>query len=190
MKTGCRRFTLVELLVVIAIIAVLAGLLLPALAGAREHAKRTRAQTEMKLLQTAIAMYESDYGVLPMDGSIDRVLGHEKYTDMICILQNAPIDDCGETGCPDHKDCSNTRGKRYLDVVTELGPGKFRDPWATTTNRQEYKVALDLDYDGDIEANSTDGPYEKVYGRVAIWSEGKDKDDDHGAEGDVNSWRQ
>jgi len=181
MNTDRRQFTLVELLVVIAIIAVLAGLLLPALAGAREHARRTRAQTEMKLLQTAIAMYESDYGVLPMSGS-ERVLSSDDYVDVICILQNVKISG--------HMDCGNARGKRYLDIATEQGEGVFRDPWSTTAHQQEYKLALDLDYDGDIEASSTDGPYEKVYNRVAVWSLGKDHDDDHGAEGDVNSWRQ
>ncbi len=189
MSTARKSFTLVELLVVIAIIAILAGLLLPALSSASQHAKRTKALTEMKLLQTAIAMYESDYGVLPMGGS-ERVLDHEEYTDMICILQNAPIADCGATGCPGHKDCGNARGKRYMDISTDQGPGVFNDPWHTESKPQRYQVALDLDYDGDIEADSTNGPYEKVYGRVAVWSLGKDKDDDLGADGDINSWRQ
>lgn len=197
MKTGCRCFTLVELLVVIAIIAVLAGLLLPALAGAREHAKRTRAQTEMKLLQTAIAMYESDYGVLPMDG-IERVLDSDEYTDLICTLQNVKI-----TG----HDCGNARGKRYLDIATEQGEGRFRDPWSTASNLQSYRIALDLDYDGYVEAwcgasppstpDDDDGPYEKVYNRVVIWSKGKDHKNNAGmqtvpnsSESDVNSWRQ
>jgi len=195
MKMSCNRFTLIELLVVIAIIAVLAGLLLPALAGAREHAKRTRAQTEMKTLQTAIAMYESDYGVLPMTGS-ERVLNKEDYISLICTLQNVQIilhpdkTACTLAGPVKHL-CGNARGKRYLDISTEQGPGASFDPWYTPAHTENYyRVALDLNYDGQIDADATNGPSETVYGRVAVWSLGKDHNDDHGRDGDVNSWKQ
>ena len=64
-RAATRGFTLIELLVVIAIIAILAGLLLPALAGAKTRAKITQAKTEMGGLETAIKTYESEYNRMP-----------------------------------------------------------------------------------------------------------------------------
>ncbi len=65
-----RGFTLIELLVVIAIIAILAAILFPVFAQARESARRTSCLSNLKQLGTAFQMYQQDY-----DGRFHKAAG-------------------------------------------------------------------------------------------------------------------
>ena len=63
-----RGFTLVELMVVISIIALLVGILLPAISRARDNAKIGQSKSNIRNVKTATSLYENDNNGTPWTG--------------------------------------------------------------------------------------------------------------------------
>ena len=71
-----RAFTIVELLVVVSIIALLVGILLPALGKARDNAKLTVSKGNLRQLGEATATYASEWSDRQVSMTLDNMAGY------------------------------------------------------------------------------------------------------------------
>jgi len=167
-----RAFSLIELLVVIAVIAILAGMILPAISGAKKQAQVKRAQFEISQIVAAIKRYHSTYGRYPVSSAV-MALGTNDFTfggtDLatFTLLQPTSMYSTNhsevmailldETNYPSTGQATvnlnhvkNTQQIKFLEakrtqstVDGGVGPDLiYRDPWD-----MPYVISLDLNYD-------------------------------------------
>ena len=117
-----RGFTLIELLVVIAIIALLAAILFPVFASAREKARQTACLSNMRQIGTAILTYTQDYDelIVPSQNGSGATLASWP-TIIQPYVKNAGVFVCPSATdspqAPDAKYVNNTGSRLYMGVT-------------------------------------------------------------------------
>ncbi|MBY0114168.1 MAG: prepilin-type N-terminal cleavage/methylation domain-containing protein [Phycisphaerales bacterium] len=131
-----RAFTLIELLVVIAIIALLIGIIIPALGGARENARRVKCMVNLSSVGKAVQQYmdSRSKGVLPIAVGLLETPDRKLLAYELREFLDSPVPTKGTDGRYDVAD----PWKCPSDVKSDDAASNFEPSYRATGSSYEY----------------------------------------------------
>jgi prepilin-type N-terminal cleavage/methylation domain-containing protein len=202
-----RGFTLVEMLAVLAIVAVLAGMIFPAVQLARRRASEKAAKATIERLKLALEQYANDFGDYPPTSlselgvktngvnegneSLVRCLSTRRERGPYFVFEEKDLANLDQDRLTSDPTGSTIESKELFEIVDPWG-----NPYVYFHNRdyrggsklERYMLATGERTSCKPHPNARTGQYPAVSSFV-IWSVGPDGKNEDGEGDDVASWK-